>query len=194
MTRDAIMAELLEIEGMLEDDRLNDEIHPDRTTKGYAGIRIGLRAAEGEGEMTDEDESTDPGIIVAAERAILKFLRDREANEAAPGDRGTSTVNKVAEHPVSANPVKQTKTIEELAAMIHQDLSQIESCPERGVKVTVYGLNPWNCLLTFGVDAGPVRNRAELQGFCDIITERLKRLYDVGDPHVGRQAEMSFPR
>ena len=45
--------------------------------------------------------------------------------------------------------------------MIHQDLSQIEGCPERGVKVTVYGLNPWNCLLTFGVDAGPVRNKAE---------------------------------
>ena len=27
--------------------------------------------------MIDEDESTDPGIIVAAERAILKFLRVR---------------------------------------------------------------------------------------------------------------------
>jgi len=118
--------------------------------------------------MTDEDESTNPGIIVAAERAILKFLRDREANEAAPEDRGTSTVNPLAEHPAPANPVKQTKTTEELAAMIHQD----------------YGLNPWNCLLTFGVDAGPVRNRAELQGFCHIITERLKRLYDVRDPHV----------
>jgi hypothetical protein len=64
-------------------------------------------------------------------------------------------------------------------------LSQIEGCPEAGVKVTVYGLNPWNCLLTFGVDAGPVRNRAELRGFCDIITERLERLYDVrDDPHV----------
>ena len=132
--------------------------------------------------MTDEDESTSPGIIVAAERAILKFLRDREANEAVPEDRGTSTVNQLAEHPVPANPVKQTKTVEELAAMIHQDLSQIEDCPKQGVKVTVYGLNPWNCLLTYGVDAGPVRNKAELQGFCDIITERLKRLYDVRDP------------
>jgi hypothetical protein len=163
-------------------------IHPNRTAKGYAGIRIGWRAAEGEREMTDEDESTDPGIIAAAERAILKFLRDREANEAIPSgaqeDRGTSTVNELAEHPAPANPVKQTKTVEELAAMIHQDLSQIEGCPKQGVKVTVYGLNPWNCLLTFGVDAGPVRNRAELQGFCDIITERLKRLYDVGGPHV----------
>ena len=29
--------------------------------------------------MTDEDESTDSGIIVA-ERAILKFLGDREAD------------------------------------------------------------------------------------------------------------------
>jgi len=129
--------------------------------------------------MTDEDESTDPGIIVAAERAILKFLRDREANEAVPEDRGTSTVDQVAGHPASASPVKQKKTSEELAAMIHQDLSQIEGCPKQGVKVTVYGFNPWNCLLTFGVDAGPVRNKAELQGFCDIITERLKRLYDV---------------
>jgi hypothetical protein len=134
--------------------------------------------------MTDEDESTDPGIIVAAERAILKFLRDREANEDTPEDRGTSTVNQLAQHLAPASPVKQTKTTEELAAMIHQDLSQIEGCPERGVKVTVYGLNPWNSLLTFGVNAGPVRNKAELQGFCDIITERLKRLYDVGGPHV----------
>src|SRR5712691_10009258 len=100
--------------------------------------------------MTDEDESTDPGIIVAAERAILKFLRDREANEAAPEDRGTSTVNQLAQHLAPASPVKQTKTTEELAVMIHQDLSQIEGC---GVKVTVYGLNPWNSLLTFGVDA-----------------------------------------
>ena len=134
--------------------------------------------------MTDEDESTDPGII-AAEREILKFL-GREANEAIAfhEDRGTSTVNQLAQHLEPANPVKQTKTTEELAAMIHQDLSQIEGCPERGVKVTVYGLNPWNSLLTFGVDAGSVPNKIDLQSFCDIITERLKRLYDVGGPHV----------
>jgi hypothetical protein len=68
--------------------------------------------------------------------------------------------------------------------MIHQDLSQLEECPKQGVKVTVYGLNPWNSLLTFGVDAGPVPNKTDLQSFCDIITERLKRLYDVGGPHV----------
>ena len=60
--------------------------------------------------------------------------------------------------------------------MIQQDLSQLEGWPERGVKVTVYGFNPWNSMLTIGVEAGPVP-RADLQGLCDIITERLKRLY-----------------
>jgi hypothetical protein len=73
---------------------------------------------------------------------------------------------------------KEKKTAEELAAMIRQDLSKVDGCPIRGVTVTVYGLNPWNSMLTFGVDAGPVRNKAELQAFCDMLTERLKRLYD----------------
>jgi hypothetical protein len=77
-----------------------------------------------------------------------------------------------------ATPKKEEKTAEELSAMIHYDLSMIEGCPTRGVKVTVYGLNPWNALLTVGVEAGAVPNKADLQAFCDIITERLKRLYD----------------
>jgi hypothetical protein len=76
-------------------------------------------------------------------------------------------------------PAKEKKTAEELAAMIRQDLSKVDGCPERGISVTVYGLSPWNSLLAFGVDAGPVPNKADLQNFCDIITERLKRLYDV---------------
>ena len=81
----------------------------------------------------------------------------------------------------SQTPAKEKKTAEELAAMILQDLSNMDGCPNRGVTVTVYGLNPWNSMLTFGVTAGPVPNKAELQRFCDIITKRLKRLYNVYD-------------
>jgi len=77
-----------------------------------------------------------------------------------------------SEHP------KETKTAEQLAAMIHADLSKMDGCPVRGISVTVYGI-PWNAMLTFGVAAGPVRNKAELQGFFEAITERLQRLYDV---------------
>jgi hypothetical protein len=77
------------------------------------------------------------------------------------------------------SPAKEKKAADDLAAMILADLSKIDGCPKRGVNVTVYGSNPWNSWLSFGGAAGPVYNKAELQGFCDIITERLKRLYDV---------------
>lgn len=77
----------------------------------------------------------------------------------------------------SARP-KEKKTEDELAAMIHADLSQMDGCPQRGVKVTVYGI-PWKAMVTFGAAAGPVRNKAELQRFFEAITERLQRLYDV---------------
>jgi hypothetical protein len=63
--------------------------------------------------------------------------------------------------------------------MILTELSEIEGCPKRGLKVTIYGYNPWNAWLSFGTDAGRVRNKVDLQGFFDIVTERLKRLYNV---------------
>jgi hypothetical protein len=76
------------------------------------------------------------------------------------------------------NPSKQIRTVEKLAAMILEDLRKVDGCPEHGVNVTVYGI-PWNAMLMFGAAAGPVRNKAELQGFFKIITERLQRLYDI---------------
>jgi hypothetical protein len=81
----------------------------------------------------------------------------------------------------SVSPGKEKKTAEELAEMIRQDLSKMSGCPKRGIEVTVYGLSPWNAMLMFGVEAGPVPNKQELLGFFDIITERLKRLYDIRD-------------
>jgi hypothetical protein len=75
--------------------------------------------------------------------------------------------------------VKAKKTADELAAMITADLREVKGCPKRGVKVVAYGLSPWNAWLSFGADAGPVRNKTELQDYFGIIVERLKRLYDV---------------
>jgi hypothetical protein len=60
---------------------------------------------------------------------------------------------------------------QELVAMIIADLRQVEGCPKEGVTVSV-------SLLMFGAAAGPVRNRAELKQFFNIIVERLQRLYD----------------
>ena len=97
----------------------------------------------------------------------------------APTDVPTTSETEEPHGLARPTPAKQKKTAEELAAMILQDLSSVDGCPKRGVTVTVYGLNPWNSMLTFGVEAGPVPNKADLQIFCDLITERLKRLYDI---------------
>jgi hypothetical protein len=72
----------------------------------------------------------------------------------------------------------ETKTAEQLTAMILEDLRNVAGYPDRGINVTVYGI-PWKALLMFGTAAGPVRNKAELQSFFEIIVERLQRLYDV---------------
>ena len=73
---------------------------------------------------------------------------------------------------------KEQKTADELAAMIREVLRHMDGCPKQGIKVTVYGI-PWKAMLTFGAAAGPVRNKAELEGFFEIITERMQRLYDM---------------
>ena len=77
-----------------------------------------------------------------------------------------------------ADRTKETRTAEELERMILQDLRNVDGCPERGVSVTVYGI-PWNAMLTFGAEAGPVRNKDELKKFLEIITVRLRRLYNI---------------
>jgi hypothetical protein len=63
-----------------------------------------------------------------------------------------------------SEPTKQSKTAEELEAMVLADLCKADGCPKDGVKVTVYGI-PWNAVLMFGAAAGPVRNKNELKGF-----------------------------
>ena len=77
-----------------------------------------------------------------------------------------------------SEPIKQSRTAEELEAMILEDLRKVDGCPQKGVNVTVYGI-PWNALLMFDAAAGPVRNRDELMTFFEIITQRLQRLYDI---------------
>jgi hypothetical protein len=73
---------------------------------------------------------------------------------------------------------KRLKTVEELEAMIIEDLRKIDGCPAQGVNVTVYGI-PWNAMLMFDAAAGPVRNKDELKRLFEYITERLKRLYEI---------------
>jgi hypothetical protein len=73
---------------------------------------------------------------------------------------------------------KQLKTAADLEALILADLLNVEGCPRRGVRVTVYGI-PWKAMLMFGAEAGPVHNKDDLKQFFEFFTERLQRLYDI---------------
>ena len=134
--------------------------------------------------MTDPDLIEQAMRMVQAEESNARRVVD---GEPAPQQEKPDVVRTPPPLPAAivnaglshSAPVKGTKTADELAAMILSDLKEIKGCPKVGINVTVYGSNPWNSWLSFGGAAGPVRNRAELQDFCDIITERLKRLYDV---------------
>ncbi len=109
------------------------------------------------------------GEVLGATRQPTTETEELQTIPSAPASEGLT-------HSV---PAKEKIAAAQLAAMILEDLSKVEGCPKRGIKVIVYGSNPWNSWLSFGVKAGPVLNKTELQEFCDIITERLKRLYEV---------------
>lgn len=133
----------------------------------------------------------DPELIAMAAQ-IAKGRAPDKGQDSAPNDEAepveeAEPVVGAAAPPVlpitlSPKPAKETKTAEELAAMILADLKSIGGCPQHGINVVVYGFNPWNSWLSFAVKAGPVQNKEELQNFCEIITERLKRRYDISMP------------
>ena len=100
--------------------------------------------------------ATEPSADLASEMIEPASQESSEADEQAALPRAPEDASLT-----KTGPTKEKKTAEELAAMILNDLSQIEGCPKPGVKVSVYGSNPWNAWLSFGVTAGPVRNKAE---------------------------------
>jgi len=67
---------------------------------------------------------------------------------------------------------KETKTAEELAAMIREDLGNVDGCPERGVIVTVDAM-PWYGMLRR--DFNWIRRTADqrenclLEGYPDLL-------------------------
>lgn len=109
---------------------------------------------------------------------VWRLQTKRCAPKSSPFGRNRAQVREEELVVKSREITKETKTAEELAAMILADLHQMDGCPNEGVAVTVYGI-PWRAMLTFGIAAGGVKNKAELQEFFVAITERLQRLYSV---------------
>jgi hypothetical protein len=74
---------------------------------------------------------------------------------------------------------KETKTADELARMIEEDLSKHPECPRKGFVVTVYGATLWRAMLMITPAAGAVRNPHEWRDLTDELAERLRKRYDL---------------
>lgn len=129
--------------------------------------------------MKDDPDLVQLARQIPQEEKALPVVASQSSEQAGRNEPASST--QIPAHPnLQTQAVsKEFKTAEQLAAMILSDLRQVKGCPKDGLTVTVYGLGPWNSWLHFGAAAGPVRNKAELQEFCTILTERLKNRYDI---------------
>ena len=74
---------------------------------------------------------------------------------------------------------KQFQTPDEIARMILDTLRAIDSCPDQGFVVTVYGSNPWNAMLTIKPEAGPVIDHLLWRSRVQEIGVRLRDDFDV---------------
>ena len=66
-----------------------------------------------------------------------------------------------------------------MAAMIRVDLIQMDGCPPTGSRGRYLRHALESHASGFGPPPGPVRNKAELETFLEVSTERLRRLYEV---------------
>ena len=147
-------------------------------------IELAMRMVQGTGTVAMDSNAMDSNSFARAAADDAREMLPPTPREPVEAEKPPALPAALPTAPASGGltriaPARDKKTTDELAAMILDDLSRIQGCPKRGVKVAVYGSNPWNSWLSFGADAGPVPHKAELQNFCEIITERLKRLYDV---------------
>ena len=93
-----------------------------------------------------------------------------------PQPGGTKEV--MASHQASGGR-KQLRTSDEIAKMILATLRAIDSCPERGLVVTVYGSNPWNAMLTIRPEAGLAIDRSLWLSRVQEIGVRLRDDFDI---------------
>jgi hypothetical protein len=74
---------------------------------------------------------------------------------------------------------RQLRTPDEIATMILTMLRAVDSCPDRGLVVTVYGSNPWNAMLAIRPEAGPAIDGPRWFSRVREIGVRLRDEFDV---------------
>jgi hypothetical protein len=134
--------------------------------------------------MADEGEELD-GLLGALARM---FSAKAEASET----RSVSAVEHEApdEPPKEAEVLpfkagvresapKRTVTPEHLQALILAGLRKVEDFPKDGVSITVYGLKPWNAMITFAPGSVSSKTATAYGKMLPQLIEELRRQFDM---------------
>ncbi len=129
--------------------------------------------------VTKSDE-VDPGILALVQQVLEQPDTKTNPHLAASLDNKTEIPPSAPKRDPGHRAVSDTsRSPEELAAIILNALRTIDDCPTRGFLVTVYGLQPWNAMLTITPEAGRVENAALWRERVKEMAVRLRRDYSV---------------
>jgi hypothetical protein len=76
-------------------------------------------------------------------------------------------------------PTKRTVTTEHLQKLVLAGLQEIEGFPKTGVSITVYGVRPWNAMMTFAPWSISSNGAMTYREVLPQLVERLSKQFDV---------------
>jgi hypothetical protein len=120
------------------------------------GQRDGVKSEASE-NLDPANETASPLAVTEVQEALLPVMRV----EAISGEG------------------RQFRTAAEMADIILEALRTIEGVPERGFIVTVYGMNPWNAMLTIKPEAGRIKDPQLWRDRVQEIGARLRLDFDL---------------
>jgi hypothetical protein len=74
---------------------------------------------------------------------------------------------------------RQFRTANEMVDTILNALRTVDGFPERGFVITVYGMNPWNAMLTIKPEAGRIKHPQQWQERVQEIAVRLRNHFNL---------------
>jgi hypothetical protein len=134
--------------------------------------------------MADESEEVD-GLL----GALVKMLIGKDAppeassiaaveHEAPGGPPEEAEVLPITTIVQEGAP-KRTVTPEHLQGLILAGLRKVEEFPKDGVSITVYGLKPWNAMITFAPGSVSSKTAATYRQMLPQLIEELRKQFDV---------------
>jgi hypothetical protein len=119
-------------------------------------------------------------LSIALEEKKARFIfkiDESRADGPAIVTQKTPPTSKTVEIAYIAN--KQIRSADQIHAFILSAMLEIPDFPKKGVAITVYGLSPWNAVLTFAPGSTSSKNAGAYRDALSDIVEKLRTQFDL---------------